>query len=206
MVHADVRRVMAHASVRETQELAVYLSSLLRQLADGGAQTATIPAFSPQICARELAEITPLPLIDLLDASSPKLIAERSFPSSVRASRWKRSCSVNYGTETSSRPSRARSIHSRRVHCLNAKSRRSTRCCERLNSAVKLIQRTTSEAPQRRYVLHRTGCSQEDDQLLREGCNWSCAPGRQDRIDPARTPDGGELSCHGGGVVFKLTP
>src|ERR1035438_6615437 len=33
--------------------------------------------------------------------------------------------------------------------CLNAKSRRSTRCCEKLNSALRLIQRTTSEAPQR---------------------------------------------------------
>jgi aspartate racemase len=68
MVHADVRRVMAHAAARESQELATYLSSLLRQLADGGAQIATIPAFAPQICARELAQITPLPLIDLLDA------------------------------------------------------------------------------------------------------------------------------------------
>jgi aspartate racemase len=68
MVHADVRRVMAHAAARETQQLALYLSTLLRQLADGGAQIATIPAFSPQICARELAEITPLPLIDLIDA------------------------------------------------------------------------------------------------------------------------------------------
>lgn len=68
MVHADVRRVMAHAAARETQELAAYLSSLLHQLADGGAQIAAIPAFSPQICAQELAAITPLPLIDLLDA------------------------------------------------------------------------------------------------------------------------------------------
>lgn len=68
MVHADVRRVMAHAAARETQELAAYLSSMLRQLTDGGAQIAIIPAFSPQICARELAEITPIPLIDLLDA------------------------------------------------------------------------------------------------------------------------------------------
>ena len=68
MVHADVRRVMAHAAARESQELAAYLSSLLRQLADGGAQMATIPAFAPQVCARELAEITPLPLINLLDA------------------------------------------------------------------------------------------------------------------------------------------
>src|SRR5713226_7649573 len=32
----------------------------------------------------------------------------------------------------------------------------------------------------RTYVLHRTGCSQEDDQLLRQGCERSGAPGRQD--------------------------
>jgi len=68
MVHADVRRVMAHAAARETRLLATYLAGLLRQLADGGAQLATIPAFSPQICAQELAEITPVPLVSLLDA------------------------------------------------------------------------------------------------------------------------------------------
>lgn len=68
MVHADVRRVMAHAAARETRLLATYLAGLLRQLADGGAQTGTIPAFAPQICAQELAEMTPLPLVNLLDA------------------------------------------------------------------------------------------------------------------------------------------
>src|SRR5438132_6194284 len=31
----------------------------------------------------------------------------------------------------------------------------------------------------RTYVLHRAGCSQEDDQLLRQGCEWSSSPGRQ---------------------------
>ena len=67
MVHADVRRVMGHAAARETRELATYLTGLLRQLAGGGAQIGSIPAFSPQICARELAEMTPLPLIDLID-------------------------------------------------------------------------------------------------------------------------------------------
>ena len=67
MVHADVRRVMGHAAARETRELAAYLTGLLRQLASGGAQIGTIPAFSPQICAQELAEMTPLPLINLLD-------------------------------------------------------------------------------------------------------------------------------------------
>ena len=34
------------------------------------------------------------------------------------------------------------------------------------------------------YVLHRTRCTQEDDQLLREGRGWSCVSRRQDRIDP----------------------
>jgi len=59
---------MSLAGARQTQELATYLSGLLGQLAGGGAQIATIPAFSPQICARELTEMTPLPLISLLDA------------------------------------------------------------------------------------------------------------------------------------------
>src|ERR1700733_9790139 len=66
-------------------------------------------------------------------------------------------------------------------------SRGGARGVTKAELSATLIQRTTSEAPQRRHVLHRTGCSQEDDQLLREGCGWSCAPGRQDRIDPART-------------------
>ncbi len=68
MVHADVRKVMRLAQERKAQELAEYLSTLLRHLADGGAELATIPAFSPQICAAELAGMTPLPLISLLDA------------------------------------------------------------------------------------------------------------------------------------------
>src|SRR5262249_33355577 len=68
MVHADAPRVLAHTAARETLELAAYLSGLLHQLAGGGAQIAAIPAFAPQICAQELAKMTPLPLIDLLDA------------------------------------------------------------------------------------------------------------------------------------------
>ena len=67
MVHADVRRVMGLAAARESRQLAEYLTGLLRHLADGGAQIGTIPAFAAQICAQELAEMTPLPLINLLD-------------------------------------------------------------------------------------------------------------------------------------------
>jgi aspartate racemase len=68
MVHADVRKVMGLANERKARELAQYLSGLHHRLADGGADLATIPAFSPQICASELAAMTPLPLISLLDA------------------------------------------------------------------------------------------------------------------------------------------
>ena len=68
MVHADVRRVMRLAHERKAQQLAEYLHDLLQQLAAAGAELAAIPAFSPQICAAELAEMTPIPLVNLLDA------------------------------------------------------------------------------------------------------------------------------------------
>jgi aspartate racemase len=68
MVHADVRQVLAHATARETGQLASYLTGLLLQLSRGGAEIATIPAFAPQICAQELSQMTPVPLIDLLDS------------------------------------------------------------------------------------------------------------------------------------------
>ena len=78
MVHADVRRVLDHAAARETRELATYLSGLLHQLARGGAQMATIPAFAPQICAQELDTMTPLPLLDLLDVIAAE-VERRKF-------------------------------------------------------------------------------------------------------------------------------
>ena len=77
MTHADVRRVMDLSAARAKQELAEYLSALLGQLAAGGAQIGIIPAFSPQICATELAQLTPLPLISLLDAIEEELVGRR---------------------------------------------------------------------------------------------------------------------------------
>jgi hypothetical protein len=48
-----------------------------------------------------------------------------------------------------------------------------------------LIQTTTTEAPRRTYVLHRTGCAQEDHQLLRQGCEWSHLPKKEKLARPA---------------------
>src|SRR5437867_7428711 len=62
----------------------------------------------------------------------------------------------------------------------------------------------------RTYVLHRARCSQEDDQLLRQGCERAGSPGRQGwgnamgtgRLDDqaSATLDGG----HGSHDVHRL--
>lgn len=78
MVHADVRRTMKLAQERKVDELASYLADLLRQLAGGGCDVATIPAFSPQVCARQLAAKTPLPLIGLVETAAAE-IGRRGF-------------------------------------------------------------------------------------------------------------------------------
>jgi aspartate racemase len=83
MVHADVRYVISKAAARETKELAEYLAGLLKQLALGGAEIASIPAFTPQICAAELAAIAPLPLVSLLDAIAAA-VEKRQFRRSAR--------------------------------------------------------------------------------------------------------------------------
>jgi aspartate racemase len=77
MVHADAKHVMSQAAARNTMGLARYLAGLLKQLALGGAEIAAIPAFSPQVCAKELASITPLPLISLLDAIAAEVERRR---------------------------------------------------------------------------------------------------------------------------------
>jgi aspartate racemase len=68
---------MAQAAARNRMQLAEYLAGLLKQLALGGAEIATIPAFSPQVCMRELMSITPLPLISLLDAIAAEVERRR---------------------------------------------------------------------------------------------------------------------------------
>ena len=54
---------------------------------------------------------------------------------------------------------------------------------KKLNSTGTLIQRTTMEASQQTYVLHRARRTQEDDQLLRKGCKRADSAGRDDSGD-----------------------
>src|SRR3954447_16509991 len=63
------------------------------------------------------------------------------------------------------------------------KSREEHMVYKKLNSTGTLIQRTTMEAPQQTYVLHRARRSQEDDQLLHQRCKRADSAGRDDSSD-----------------------
>src|SRR5215470_7901256 len=66
-------------------------------------------------------------------------------------------------------------------------SPRGARGVEKLNSTGTLIQKTTTEAPQETHVLHRTRCSQENDQLLRQGCERADLSRWQDQCNTTGT-------------------
>jgi len=67
MIHADVTRVLRHAAAQETELLAEYLSGLIGRMADAGAKVAAIPAVTAHICEPRLREISPLPLVSLVE-------------------------------------------------------------------------------------------------------------------------------------------
>src|SRR6266478_5514376 len=61
---------------------------------------------------------------------------------------------------------------------------------KKLNSATALIQIQPRRLPHGDYVLHRFGCSQENDQLLREGRQW---PYLRRRFDTRHAIDSGHV-------------
>src|SRR5205823_6422366 len=70
--------------------------------------------------------------------------------------------------------------------CLNAKSKRST-WCTKAELSGDADSENNHGGSSRTYVLHRTGCSQEDDQLLRQGYERSGSPGRKSWCDTLGT-------------------
>jgi aspartate racemase len=65
IVHADVNRVLRDAAAGDTRQLAAYLAELIERLYKAGAEFAAIPAVTPHICAAELLELSPIPLVSL---------------------------------------------------------------------------------------------------------------------------------------------
>jgi len=78
IIHADVNRVLKDAAAGETVQLAEYLAHLIHRLSLAGAQVAAIPAVTPHICAAELRERSPIPLVNLIEEIARE-IQDRGF-------------------------------------------------------------------------------------------------------------------------------
>jgi aspartate racemase len=77
IAHADVVRVLKAVGDGDLTGLAHYLSQLISQLADGGAEVAAISAITPHICIPKLLPLSALPLVDLIAETDHAIRAKR---------------------------------------------------------------------------------------------------------------------------------
>ena len=68
VAHADINRVYAVVTAKDYDGLARYLAGLIDSMKAGGAELTAIVAATPHIAARQLAALSPLPLISMLTA------------------------------------------------------------------------------------------------------------------------------------------
>jgi len=66
--HASMRRGLSYLQAGDLDALAAYLASIIQQMAAAGATIAAIPAITPHACAAQLARVTPIPFVNILDA------------------------------------------------------------------------------------------------------------------------------------------
>ena len=66
IAHADIERVYAAVNDKDFDGLARYFAGMIADMAAGGAEFTAIVAATPHICARELAALSRLPLINML--------------------------------------------------------------------------------------------------------------------------------------------
>lgn len=78
MAHAEVSRVFDFVRANDPAGLASYLAGFIRRLEAAAATVVVIPAITPHYCIRELASISPLPIVDII-APLRREIAMRGF-------------------------------------------------------------------------------------------------------------------------------
>jgi aspartate racemase len=66
IAHADIDRVYAAVNAKDFEGLARYFAGMIADMAAGGAEFTAIVAATAHICARELAALSRLPLINML--------------------------------------------------------------------------------------------------------------------------------------------
>lgn len=73
ITHLETSRVFAYVQAADPEGMAAYLNPYLHRLKAAGAELAVIPAVTPLYCTRELAAISPLPLINMVHAIAAEL-------------------------------------------------------------------------------------------------------------------------------------
>ena len=77
MAHAQTSRVFECVDAGDREGLADYLNSFIVRLQAAGAEFAVIPAVTPHYCIRELATISPLPVLSIFDPLVRELAARQ---------------------------------------------------------------------------------------------------------------------------------
>src|SRR5580658_7848509 len=67
MVHAHVDRVLGAVQAGDKDGLASYLAGLIARLQAAGAEFVVVPAVAPHIAIAELIQLSPLPIVNLID-------------------------------------------------------------------------------------------------------------------------------------------
>lgn len=78
ITHAQTPRVFAYVEASDRTGLAEYLSGYIRRMQAAGAEMAVIPAITPLYCAKELATMSALPIVSLLDPLNRELAARKA--------------------------------------------------------------------------------------------------------------------------------
>jgi aspartate racemase len=67
MAHAHVDRVLGAVQAGDKEGLALYLAALIARLKAAGAEFAVVPAVAPHIAIAELIQLSPLPMVNLIE-------------------------------------------------------------------------------------------------------------------------------------------
>jgi aspartate racemase len=73
LAHADAPTALAHVTDGRIDALAEYLAGFVRELAAAGAELLAIPAVTPHIAIDLLRRQSPLPIVDMLEATERRL-------------------------------------------------------------------------------------------------------------------------------------
>ena len=88
IAHAETSRVFSYVQANDRQGLAEYLAGFIRRLHAAGAEFAAIPAVTPHYCIRELAAISPVPVINIFDPLVHELNARSARRVAVFGTRY----------------------------------------------------------------------------------------------------------------------